>query len=211
MLLKLLEPIPFWKPFLSFERALHRAAIKKFLLLWAISICPLLFAALAKPIVERDGNYLGEFWRGIATGFSGTHQFIYTVSFIAPILFLLVEKNAKYRDFIESGRRKAEGVLKFTPQGFGWVWFWAAAVFLFTCFSYAHATTLKLRDQPTYLDSVSGYTAVGVYVFALFCWYYSILDSVEPPLSGLDYSASKKASEDTLTTELGSVLSRRKN
>lgn len=209
MLLRILSPIPFWKPFISYDWDTHSAALRKFGILWLISILPLAFAALVSPMGKDLSaiGYIAQFWSHLVKEFNGTHQFIYTVSFITPVLYLVIEHNAQYVQFLKSNKRKAEGVVKFAPDGFGWVLFWSMIVFLFTTAAYAVSTTADLRDETLFLDSISRSTVFIVYLFALLCWYFTILDSTEAPR--YSYARSKSKGEDELKNALDQRIAER--
>lgn len=198
----LFKPIPFWRSFAYYPADYHTRALRKFIVLWIISILPLLVAALfspANPQTNSISSLIG-FSKTLFAEFSGTHQFIYAVSFITPILYLVIEHNEQYVSFLRSKKRKVDDVLKIAPEGFGWILFWAVIVFLFTIVSYAAATTVELRQQKTILDSISEYTVYLVYIFALFCWYYTILEST--PAINDDFSTKKKIQEEDLSSRL---------
>ena len=204
-----LSPIPFWQPFLTYTWGSHRKAIKKFLILWSISILPLVLAAFVSPV---DKNLTGldsfiNFLSQIGSEFGGTHQFIYAVSFITPVLYLVIEQHDDLLSFLRSNKRKIDGNLKLAPDGYGWILWWSIIVFLFTIVGYAISTTEELRQQQTFIDFFLESTVYVVYVFALFCWYFSILDSIASPKH--DFSESKKSDEDDFSRKLDDRIGRR--
>jgi hypothetical protein len=185
---------------------IHQIAFKKFGVLWLISVSPLVLAALLSPIGSSTGftGYCSEFFKQLVTEFNGTHQYIYTVSFIAPILYLVIERYSDFVAFWKSNRRKAQGAVKVPPEGFGVTLFWSFLVFLFTIAGYVAAATIDMRAQKTILDSLSQSTVFIVYLFALFCWYFSILDSTPPPIS--NFSSTKKKNEEDFTNAFNSKV-----
>jgi hypothetical protein len=185
----LFTPVPFWKPFSTYPREIHYAALRKFGVLWLISVAPLILAALLSPIGTNAGalGYIAGFLKELVTEFNGTHQFIYAVSFITPILYLVIERYSSFVEFFKSNRRKAQGVVKIPPEGFGWTLFWSFAVFLFTIAGYVAATTVALRNEKTFLDSLSQST-----VF-------------DPPIT--NFRSAKKKGEEDLSAALDKKIS----
>ena len=182
----------------------------KFAALWSISILPLLLAAMLCPIGENVGVVAGfsEFWSKLCSEFVGTHQFIYTVSFITPVVYLVFERFRHLEGFVKSRKTKAEGRIKHTPDGFGVILAWAVIIFVLTTAGYAVSTTRSMRNANTFLDVISQATVVWVYLFALLCWYFTILDSTE--ITPADFSVAKKRNEDEFSAEFNQRISGRK-
>src|SRR5690606_8521519 len=102
--------------------------------------------------------------------FNGTHQFIYAVSFIAPVLYLFYEEREALWHHINSNKRTTRN-LKVLPPGFGWVLTWSFFVFLFTAFAFAISTRTNPSSNISFIEQLSSRSALLVYIFALSCWY----------------------------------------
>ena len=196
MLLKPLYLIPFWRAFVYYKWPQHKSAIQKFAILWLISIAPLVASALFSPIGVDTNIFqkVSHFFERLLDEFQGTHQFIYAVSFISPVLYLFYERFAEFDLFYQSGLRKAKGRLQEIPSGFKCIVLWSALIFCFTVLCYSADATVESRGN-FIIDSVSGSTVILVYVFSLFCWYFSVLESTRMP--DFDFQKSKKMEESS--------------
>lgn len=173
-----------------------------------ISVIPLVVAALFEPISEIECNpetgyqYAADFLNVLWKHFNGKNQFIYAVSFITPILYMIYERYILMQSHVESGKRTSKDLRKL-PPGFGWIMFWAVLVFVFAAFAFATSATRPIRTSTTFLDVVSKYTVLLVYLFSLLCWYMTILDSSMEPAQAFTDTIRKE--ED----ELAATFSRR--
>lgn len=112
--------------------------------------------------------------------FNGTNQFIYAVSFITPVIYLLWERSQGLLLHILSGKRTLRD-LNVWPLGYGWILVWSIAIFLFTAVAYAVVTRQLHVENPSIIQSVAGKSALFVYLFSLLCWYFAILDAPGMP------------------------------
>lgn len=209
MLLTLLSPIPFWRPFIAYDRGAHFSATQKFAVLWAISLSPLVFAVLADPRITAHINKWDAFILSLESSFLGTHQYIYAVSFITPIFYLLWEKYLELAQHTGSGKRSL-GSLTVLPLGYGWLLLWSISVFLVTAVAYANSTHLSPTKPATLLHELSrnGIVTISVYLFALLCWYFTILDSIGTPR--FDYVTTVRRNEKKQLEQFSDRLAERK-
>lgn len=199
--------IPFWQPFASYSLKAHKAAFKKFFILWFFSVLPLFVSALAQFVSEGDKLW-DLFASGIWNAFNGTHQFIYTVSFITPIFYLAWERLKDHEEHSRSGEALINEI-KFTPPGLGWILIWSIFVFTCTVVAYAFATsTHSENDQRLIQKLLTENTAIYVYVFSLICWYFTILDSFGPP--GDNFSKETKRGESKQIIDLRNRIEKRR-
>jgi len=207
MLLKtLFSCVPFVTAFKSFPAWAHKSAFPKFLCLWIASVFPLLLAASLHS-GTKDLSQFQNFLNELSNQFFGTHQFIFAVSFITPVLYLWYEYFDQMTQFIRSNKRKAEGSFKQAPEGVVYVIVSAILVWLFTALAYATDPSVGTDGGPTMLQRMAGSgLAVGlVYLFSLMCWYLTIIDTVPPPVDG--FQIEKKNSERSLADQFNNRIS----
>lgn len=192
MLSKIMGWVPFWRTLSCYSRDDKRAAFPKFLILWAMSLAPLFLAAVLQEM-PASGSMFGAFAKEFGSSFFGTHQFIYAVSFITPIFYLVWERDQGLLRHLFSGKSSLAGV-KITPPGFGVVLVWSVIFFLLTTVSYAIAEGRNdSATSRTILEAGSYYSTIVVYLFALLCWYFMILDETASPVA--DYYQEVKLQE----------------
>lgn len=193
MLSKVTAFLPFWTTISWYSPDARRKALPKFLVLWAMSLAPLLLAAVLQEIPDKD-NMIVAFCRKLGVSFLARHQFIYAVSFITPIFYLLWERHHDLLTYFLSRKRSISGV-KLTPPGFGVVLIWAIIFFLMTTVAYAiaeaRANSVKAM---TILESGSNIITIIVYIFGLLCWYFIILDGSASPVA--EYFEEVKQQEE---------------
>jgi hypothetical protein len=174
--------VPFWKTLSCYSREDKRAAIPKFLILWAMSLAPVLLAAVLQQMPAKESMIFALF-NELGSSFFGTHQFIYAVSFITPIFYLVWERDQGVLRHIFSGKRSTTG-LKITPPGFGVVLVWSIIFFMLTTVSYAIAESRSVASKSrTILEAGTYYSTIVVYLFGLACWYFMILDESASPVA----------------------------
>jgi hypothetical protein len=175
MLSKITAFLPFCRAVSWYSGDARRKALPKFLVLWGMSLAPLLLAALLQEIPVNESMF-SAFCKKFGASFFARHQFIYAVSFITPIFYFLWERHHGLLNYFLSRKRSLSGV-KLIPPGFGVVLIWSIIFFLLTTVAYAVTQT---RTNPaatrTILESGSDIITVVVYVFGLLCWYFMILD-----------------------------------
>jgi hypothetical protein len=192
-----LHYVPLLQSLLSFSRAHHAVALKKFLTLWFLSLVP----GIASFVLLSDSQprtVLGQF----RAAFTPAEQFIYAVSFFSPILYLLWERLQQREKFIAAGK-KSQGVLAIIPRGFGVVQLLTLMVFIFSAVGFgaakawdvATATPAQLR-----FGRFSANAAIIIYIYGVYCWYLSIVMSVDAESS--DFELANRAQEDAATKGL---------
>jgi len=187
--------VPFWTAIWWYTPEARRKALPKFLVLWGMSLAPLLLAAGLQE-VPADQNSVGAFCKKFYSSFFERHQFIYAVSFITPIFYYIWERHHDLLMYFVSRRRSIAGV-KLTPPGFGVVLFWSAIFFLMTTVAYAAAETRSNRAMAsTILESGSDIITILVYIFGLLCWYLMILDACATPTSDYYHEEERQKEEE---------------
>ena len=188
MSLKHMQKIPFLQPLLWFDLSVHRGAFWKFAALWVLSVLPLVFSGLHASI-PQGGSALREFISRVVSEFNSTSLFVYAISFLVPILYLLYERLQEYRLFAFS--RESPPKHLELPPGYDLVLFVAFLVFVFTAFTYGSTTT-----GGTVLDVVITWGGVVlVYLYSLYCWYLTMLMEAlaKEPVSFMEDRRSEEA------------------
>jgi len=160
-----------------------------------MSLAPLILAAVLQEVPQND-SMLRVFWAKFVSSFFARHQFIYAVSFITPIFYLLWERYEGLRAYFSSGKRSVDGI-KLTPPGFGTVLVWSVLFFLLTTVAYANTEAQATSGTPrTILASWSDFITVAVYAFGLLCWYFMILEGSTSPATQYFNAVKQQENED---------------
>ncbi len=190
--LKIIGRIPFLQCLVSFPADAHRSAVKKFLALWVLTSLPILFAALWSPVpAGTDWVLFAKFRESISV----SEQFVYTASFLTPVLYIWYEK-------IQGGK---QSLIKGLFTGYGLVSFVASIVMLLTAAAFG-----SYKNNPESFKATLGYAVLSdysvlVYFFALYCWYLSLIDG----LPGGDFVEETRRSEQVVKTGLAARLKSR--
>ena len=191
MLLGIAHSIPFVQSITSFSWETHKDALPKFFSLWILSVLPIIFAALLFPLEQSV-----DLWGRANAAFSATDQFIYAVSFLSPMLYMLYEKYVRQRRYIASGKRSPDMVGP-APRGFGYILFIALLLFVFTAFAFGASKVQQADQTGTAIEGYLATGAIGVYAYSIFCWYITILMSISMDFP--DFVAKTRQSENDMT------------
>ena len=174
MLLSIISRIPLLQCLTHFPAKTHKAAGKKFLALFALSSLPVIFTVVLSPIPEGTsdtGSALLSKFRGTLTI---AELFIYTASFLTPIFYLLYER------FDEIPREELEKDIarsvKRIFRGYGLVAILAFFTIILTAAAFSALRSNEPYFRTSFLYHYLGQNAGWVYLFALYCWYLSLLD-----------------------------------
>lgn len=190
--LNFLGRIPFLQCLVSFSPDAHKSALKKFFALWILTSLPIIFAALWSPIPEGgDSFFLAKFRESISV----SEQFVYTASFLTPVLYIWYEKG--------QGGRKS--LIKGWFTGYGLVALTASLVMLFTATAFGSYKNSPDSFKSTVIYSALSDYSVQIYFFALYCWYLALIDG----LPGGDFVVEARRSEQAVTTGLAARLKSR--
>lgn len=193
-----------WVPFVNslsyFPKSSHKSAIPKFVMLWILTSLPVIVAALLSPIPEGSKNVLVDLGLKLNEAISISEQFVYTASYLSPVLYILWEKYQFGR-----GGHGGAAELGRVFRGYGWV----AAVSLITIVLTATAFSALKTDFPvfkrTFLYTFLVSNAGWIYLFSLYCFYLSILDG---NFAG-DYVMSTRQSENRTADDFSARLRNR--
>lgn len=188
MLLKICRHIPFINTLIHYSWLCHKDAARKFGTLWVVSILPIILASILIAVGKAPQS-TSALWRSVHAGLFATDQFIYAVSFLPAILYLVHEKLERRGQYIHERKRRPSADLDL--PGSHWILWGTTIVLIFTAFAYG-VTKADPSIQWPFL-SASG---LVVYVYAMYCWYITILDSITPTQS--DYVGDGRKREDEM-------------
>jgi hypothetical protein len=180
-----------------FSRAHHAVAVKKFFALWVLSLLPGIFS-LVLLSANQPLTVVGQF----RAAFTPAEQFIYAVSFLSPTLYLLWERQQQREKFIAAGKKSTD-VLAIVPRGFGTVLLLTLVVFIFTAFGFGAAKAWDGATPSTLQRNLGQFAvnaALWVYVYGVYCWYLTIVMSVDAESN--DFELTTRAQEDAVTQGL---------
>ncbi|MEE4818356.1 hypothetical protein V2K62_11315 [Pseudomonas alliivorans] len=183
--------IPFLQCLVSFSSDAHKTALKKFFALWILTSLPILFAALWSPVPEGSNWFLFSKFR---ESISVSEQFVYTASFLTPVLYIWYEK-------IQGGRNLIKGLF----TGYGLVSLAASVVMLLTAAAFGSYKNSPDAFKSTLVYAVLSDYSILVYFFALYCWYLSLIDG----LPGGDFVGDTRRSEQAVSSGLATRLKSR--
>lgn len=201
-LLRLLDRIPLINSLLWFPPRAHAAAILKFCVLWLLTSLPVIVAVLFSPMPESDGDWLRGIFDRFSASISVSEQFVYTASFLAPVLYIFYEKYRESNEVLV-GRRLSNSFEVFS--GYGWVFIAACLLILFTGLAFTSIKTSPEFFKLTYLNYLLTNYSAYVYFFALYCWYLSLLDSVNKG----DFVGASRAGEQVVVQGFSARLQSR--
>jgi hypothetical protein len=199
MLLAIFRRLPLVSTILYFNSEIRRASLRKFLVLWLFSILPLLFAGL-RSVVHPDAFVLSAYFDGVLSEFKTKSLFVFSISFLVPMLYLTYERVTTYIKYAFSHKQAPEHIG--FPHGYGFVLITSVVVFLLTAFVYGSESSSTNTVLAYLLDCGLVYF---VYGFALYCWYVTILMS-KLEKDGPDFVADSRRQEQSLTNKLSDRL-----
>jgi len=176
MFLKIISYVPFIQCLVCFPREAHKSAIRKFAVLWVLSSLPVVFAAFLSPVSLDGGSNFSDWIARLAQSISVSEQFVYTASFLTPILYIWYEK---YHNSSQEGfNQKFAQSFKEVFDGYGFVVFSALFLILLTAAAFSALKTNPEIFKLTYLSLFLTEYSKYIYLFALYCWYLSLLDGM---------------------------------
>ncbi|MBU2391554.1 MAG: hypothetical protein KKC57_26740 [Alphaproteobacteria bacterium] len=203
MLLSILKKIPFVNSLMWFSLRSHKSALMKFFVLWILASLPVWITVLFSPVPDEGSSWGRALIERFSAAISVSEQFVYVASFLTPVLYIFYEK---YRDSSGDNPKERIGQSFQVFDGYGTVFLASCLMILFTGLAFSSIKTSPEFFQSTYLyhflTTYSGY----LYFFALFCWYLSLLDSVDKG----DYVGAARAGERVVSKGLAARVSGRR-
>lgn len=204
MLLKILGYIPFLQCLTHFPLKAHKTAAKKFFALLILTSLPIIFAAVLSPIPAGDSDVLEKLTAKLREAISVSELFVYTASFLTPILYLIFEKYSEAGEG-QLGVRLTQG-FKGVFKGYGLVALLALLTIFFTASAFS---SLKINPDNFKLSFLNHYLfvySVPIYLFSIYCWYLTLLDGVAAPG---DFVGANRSAEDAAASAFSARLKKR--
>lgn len=199
MLLKILSKIPYIQCLLFFPWSSHKIALKKLGALWALTNLPLLLTAMLTK-VESSGTVFDAVLQKLSASISPSEQFIYIISILTPILYLLFEKYESLPKPDSPGQNRVAVIFK----GYGLVALSCLLLIILTAFAFGSIKTNTQEFEGTLLYLMLAKGAIPLYLFAIYCWYLSLLD--ETTTAEKDYVENSRKLEQKVATGLAARL-----
>lgn len=175
MLLNVLRKTPFVNSLVFFSLQSHKAALKKFITLWLLTTSPVLLAILLSPVPVGEGSIWDKFVGKMQDSMSFSEQFVYAAAFLSPVLYIIYEK---YTLIEPEGtvNEKLRQTFDRVFWGYGWVSGVGLIVLFLTVVGYSAAKTNLDFFKTTFLFQIGTTLSLYFYLYALYCWYLSLLD-----------------------------------
>lgn len=202
MLLSILKRIPFINSLLWFSYRSHKSALLKLFVLWILASLPVWITVLFSPVPDDSDSWGLSLIERFSAAISVSEQFVYVASFLTPVLYIFYEK---YRDSTASNQKERIGESFQVFDGYGTVFLTSCLMILFTGLAFSSIKTSPELFKSTYLYYFLADYSGLLYFFALFCWYLSLLDSVDKG----DYVGAARAGERVVSKGLSARLRQR--
>jgi hypothetical protein len=199
---KILNKLPFLNSLLFFSFKCHKIAFKKFLALWIISSLPLILSIVLSPVPEAIGpNVFEALWvklKGFT--FPVREQFVYAASFMAPTIYLIFEKRNEIEDNYKSSK-----LLDYFKiyTGYGWVFIFCIIILFTSSIAYSFLEAKDSNFFNTYLYKILEQSSLWIYLYSLYAWYMSILESIG--ITG-NFLGTSKAEEQEIKSSFAQRL-----
>lgn len=204
MLLRLIDKIPFVQCLTFFPIRTHKAALKKFTVLWILTSLPVIAAAMLSAAPTEGQPVGGLLLERLTESISVSEQFVYTAAFIAPILYIIYEKYKAAEDSGSSEPLKDSFHQVF--RGYGFVVTVALLVMFFTAIAFGAIKTSTEVFESTFLHFALLKGAPLIYLFSLYCWYLTLLDGL---ISGSDFVERGRQGEADIAARFSAAIKRR--
>jgi len=197
MFLKFLGFVPLIQCFLPYRFAVHRVALKKFFVLLLLTSLPVIVTVFMAPIPEgAEGPFL-KFMHKFADSLTVSELFVYSATFLTPILYLLFERIQDISPTTLSEFRKVF-------RGYGLVTLLALIVIILTAVAFS-TTKVHTGMSNTFLNYFLVKYSFSVYLFGLYCWYLTLLDGA----NSSNFVDATRNNENSLTSKFAARLEKR--
>jgi hypothetical protein len=187
--------LPFLAIIGSYKSEKQLESLVKFLVLWVLSILPLLFAAMI-PIFSSGELEVLPILHALNTEFSSTSVLVYSVSYLVPFMYTAVELSIRHRQYAFE-RKVAPSKFDF-PKGYPVLLCISGLIFLFAIFVYK-----RVDSQSPEISYLSGKVKWIVYFYSVACWYTTLLiDGGVNSSDGSPFRDSLRQSESKATKDL---------
>lgn len=174
MFLNIFSHVPLLQCLTHYPFSVHRIASRKFFVLLILASLPIIFTAVLAPVPDGDISLLQKLAEKFGDAISVSEQFVYTATFLTPILYLIYEDYADVpRD--QLGERLSQGIKKIF-KGYGLVALIALLLIMLTAAAFSSLKIDPVNFKKSFLNYYLATYSVPLYFFALYCWYLTLLD-----------------------------------
>jgi len=205
MLLNILRKTPILQPLVYFPKRTHIIAVQKFVALWLLSSSPVLLAILLSPIPADNITIWEKLLSKWQESISVSELYIYVASFLSPVLYILYERY-QLIDGKETIKEKVEETFGKIFYGYRLISFLALILLFLTVAAYSAIKAGSTNFDKTFLYHFISHLSPWVYLYAVYCWYLSILDGINIPR---DFVSESRQSEIGLSNNLKARLDER--
>ncbi|GAA0587485.1 hypothetical protein ACFQH5_16770 [Halomonas salifodinae] len=197
------DKIPVVNSLCFFPVSSHIKALKKFGVLWLLTTSPVLLSVALSEVPDGAGNLMTKFVAKLQEGLSVSELFVYSASFLTPLIYIIYEKFQNAEDNADFSEKLREAFKVF--KGYQLMSFLAAVSLAITAVGFTAVKTDFGSFRSTFLHAFLVGNSLYIYVFSLFCWYLSLLDSVG---GGKGFFRRKEINQKKMQSEFSDRLRR---
>jgi len=146
--------------------------------MWFLATLPIFITAAFSDLPSDAPSVLGAYYDAFYKKLFETDVFVYSASFLAPLLVLFIDHDFS-KESEKADKINLSEFFKTPFKGYKLYFIVAAFCLLITAIAYtARSASTPNSDEQNNLFSImynSGFE-VYIYLFAIFCWYLSLLD-----------------------------------
>jgi hypothetical protein len=176
MLLSFASHVPLLQCLTSFSIGAHKAAGKKFLVLLILTNLPVFIAAGLSPIPPGETEVLSRLAARLREAVTVPELFLYSAVYLTPVLYLIFERYSEVPgQRMAVSERLAEG-FRGLFKGYPLVALLSILTLLCTAVAFSSLKVGEDKFKASILYHYLGEFSLAIYIFALFCWYLTLLD-----------------------------------
>lgn len=191
----ILSRLPIIQCLTPYGKEVHGTALKKFAALLVLTSLPVIVSVALAPMPGDASSAFDKLISKFADTLTVTELFVYSATFLTPILYL------QYERFSISNFSNLDALRK-AFRGYGLVTLLALILIVLTAVAFAAVKFHHDLFKATFLNYYLGDYAIAVYLFGLYCWYLTLLDGANS--SG--FVQDNRDQELGLTNKLASRL-----
>lgn len=174
-----LEKVPIFNCLFYFSLKSHRKAALKLVFLWVVTTSPIIISILLSDVGPSEGSIFSHIAILVGKSVSTTDQLIYVAAFLTPIMYIWVDRvmvavnNEEDNDFNANFKKANKGLI----TGYSLIVWMSLLIIFVVALGYGaikvDSKFFASTNLARFLESWSWY----IYLFSIYCWYLSILDS----------------------------------
>jgi hypothetical protein len=168
------DKVPVINSLCFFPISSHKKALKKFIALWLLTTSPVFLSVALSEVPDGSGALMSKFISKLKEGLSVSELFVYSASFLTPLIYIIYEKFQEAEDNADFSEKLRDAFKVF--RGYQLMSFLAVISLLITVVGFAAVKTDLGSFKSTFLHAFLVGNAIYIYAFSLFCWYLSLLD-----------------------------------